>query len=143
MYKSVLYFATVTLHPKLYKNTISEQYDKTNLLIALLMKQIRTSSTIVAEQTKSWNLHYHIVIQFNVRSKNHIKDFYDLFRGSGVFGFVNIKQIEDDAGIRKYISKSLSEFKDCVGRPPVLLDELNFMDLESNLFLVADLIDEQ
>lgn len=122
------YSFTVTLLPRLYKFDAKQQYDLTYSTVFRVVNSIYANSTkltIVAELTKQFCIHYHGI--FNViTDKSEIrcrKLFVDSFRNHPLFGFVNIKLVDDEAGWLKYISKDLQQTKDLIGRPPVLRDD--------------------
>ena len=77
-YLSVKYFMTVTLLPKAFKLTPEEQYDE---YVGKLMNRLLGLSSrlfVVVELTRSYNLHFHLIVQFTKKSKNHIRDVYNL-----------------------------------------------------------------
>lgn len=140
-YRSVLYSFTVTLKPVMYKFKPQTQYDKTYIDLAKLLKSLNCKLTMICEYTKNYNIHYHGVIQFLSKSKDHMKDFYDVFRiVKSFYGFVNIKQIDDLDGWKSYISKELNDFHD---RRPIIIDEHEFYNQGFEQYVCYDLSDEQ
>lgn len=127
--KSVKYSFTVTLKPNLYKYIAEEQFSRTYIALSIHLCKLSPNVTVLAELTKSMNIHYHGIIQFNIdrAEVNLRKKFIDSFRTSKEFGFVNIKQIEDEAGWIKYITKDLDQSRLLIGSPPILLDRLELL----------------
>lgn len=146
-YQSVKYSFTLTLRPKLYDSTLDVQYDVTSTELVNRLKCLPSRVTVIAEITKyNCNIHYHGMIQFLIRSKDHIVDFHNLFRKSKIFGFKNIKQVDDERGWLEYISKELKRTKDIVGRPPILIDEFHtysYIIQEDGDYVIPELILEQ
>lgn len=124
---SVSYAFTVTLRSKLYADPAEVQYDKTYKEVLQILNAISSQFTLVAELTKAFNVHYHGVISWASIPKgvNLRKKFTDAFRPSKQIGYVNIKQIENDAGWNEYITKSLVETRDSLSRPPIVHDWFN------------------
>lgn len=142
-YKSVTYAFTVTLHPKLYTKSIQEQYDSTYLELAKRLKCLPAKVELIAEITPmNKNIHYHGMIQFLAKSKDHILDFIDLFRQSKIFGYKNIKQIEDQPGWQEYIFKDILHTVTLLNRPAVILDEFDINN-RYGFQDIAEIIDEQ
>lgn len=139
-YRSVLYSFTVTLKPILYSLEANEQYDVTYSNLVRLLKNLNVCITMVSEYTKCFNIHFHGIIQFKTPNKNHMKQFYDLFRKNKLFGFVNIRQIDDLENWIKYMKKDLHEFTD---RRPIIIDEFGEFLTGFEKYLCYDLQDEQ
>lgn len=149
--KSVPYSFTITLKPNLYKDTAEVQYDKTYyLLIKHIITNFGNNFNLVAEITKSYNIHMHGTIIFTlIDSKKFVnvcKKFVDSFRNHKMFGYVCIKQITDSNGWRDYVIKSLEEFKSTLGRPPVLYDNCDVFKIvpqfDYNKMLQQDISDD-
>lgn len=125
-YTSVKYAFTITLHPSMYKLPIDEQYDQTYLELITRLKSLPTKVCLIAEITQyNYNVHYHGTMQFIVKSKDHQLDFINLFRQSKIFGFKNIKQVDDEDGWKSYIIKDLDKTRILLCRPPVIIDEFD------------------
>jgi hypothetical protein len=112
------------------------------------LKCLSSRVCLIAEITKyNANIHYHGLIQFLVKSVDHIIDFHNLFRNSKLFGFKNIKQIEDEDGWITYISKDLEHTKKVLCRPPIVIDDFDSIPLywtsANSDFIFHDLINEQ
>lgn len=124
--ESVEYSFTVTLHPKTYRFTSVEQYDLTYMRIFTLLRSIGHRVSIIAEHTKNFNIHYHGIITFEIKRgdrQNFLKLFKDKFRAEPMFGFVDIKQIQDSPGWRVYIIKELHQTRIDTNRPPIICDD--------------------
>lgn len=147
---SVKYAFTITLQPKLYKYKPDEQYDKSYMHIAKQLKALNTRVDLVAECTKSYNLHMHGILQFiNYKPKSNLMlMFHNLFRNDPIVGFVNIRQIDDEIKWLDYIMKDVNVTVELISRPPMILNEINtnnkYINLEKFPFMYQfELIDEQ
>lgn len=127
---SVKYSATVTLKPIMYKMTAEEQYDNTKQDLCEMLYKLNTNFTIVAELTKGMNLHYHLVVQFrSFKPKDNLmKKFIDHFRNHKKFGYVSIRQIDDEPGWQAYISKDIDVTYESIRRPPIIYDDFKYYD---------------
>lgn len=120
---SQAYAFTVTLKPELFKKFAEIQYDLTSGPLKEHLYTITPKFTVVAELTKNCNIHYHGVIYFLTdRCKDAIKCFKDKFRNHKLFGFVDIKVIDDMEGWYEYISKELEHTNTILCRRPILFD---------------------
>lgn len=126
MAQSVDYSFSMTLKPKLYCLDATEQYDKIYDYVTQKLKSFGKVSCIV-ECTKSYNIHLHGIVTFDMKPAKCIKLFQklfiDSFRDDKCIGFIVIKQITDFAGWLEYISKDLEVTKDLIHRPPILIDQ--------------------
>lgn len=120
------YAFTVTLKPRLFSNSPTEQYDMTYTRLHSILNclSIPESLTLVAELTKACNIHYHGMIIMHVHPKKSAKvRFHNAFRHERDYGFVNLTQIDDEPGWIAYISKNIKSTKDDIDRPPIICDE--------------------
>lgn len=129
---------TVTLLPKLYKCDATQQYDNTFVEIFLKIKCMSSANqfVIVAELTKAFNIHYHGTIVMKL-TKNCRKTFADSFRGSKLFGFVNIKEITEPEIWHDYIIKDLTTTRESINRPPIIYHDDTLHDLPSLTNLIS------
>lgn len=125
---SVEYSFTITLLPKLYRLEPEVQYDRTFETIYETLSSITDKLTLIAECTKSMNIHYHGIIKFPQPFVK--KQFFKCFRNDAFIGFTNLKQIDKFDGWVTYIKKSFSEFVEEVGRRPVVYDGFNILSDE-------------
>lgn len=141
---SVKYAFTITLQPKLYRYKPEEQYDKTYMHIAKVLKALNSRVTLVAELTRSANIHYHGVIQFiNFKPKSNLTvSFHNAFRGDKYAGFIKIIPIDNESKWIEYISKDVTDTTETIIRPSIILNEFNDLP-NDNLLIQYDLIDEQ
>lgn len=134
MMLSTRYSATITLLPRLYKLNATVQYDKTlEALYLHLVTYFNCRFSAVAELTKNFNVHYHLTIEFIYKDLTKInvrKKFVDSFRKSDLFGFVDIRQIDDEPKWGQYISKSFKDFYKDTDRRPIIKDDLDYWDPE-------------
>lgn len=122
------YAFTVTLKPVLFKDIAEQQYDKTQEVLVNTLRNfaLGRSYTIVAEMTKNCNIHYHGILKCPLNKyKNVIKSFKDTFRHSKVFGFVDIKVMDDEDGWIEYITKELRTTHYELNRHPKIFDGLS------------------
>lgn len=126
MVTSVRYSFTITLKPILYKNKADAQYFETYDKLCNILSQMG-KYVLVAETTKAYNIHYHGTMEFNIMRPNLRKYFVDSFRNSKIFGFVNIKQIDDEPGWCEYISKDFEEFRK-INLRAIIKDDLDYFD---------------
>lgn len=130
---SIDFAFTVTLKPNLYCDEPHQQYDKTYSQLIQILKSKGSFVTCVAELTKSYNLHMHGIIKFDMKnvehkSRNLMLRFTNLFRKHKLFGFVNIRQIDDFPKWKEYISKDIHETRSLLNRPPILIDNYEIFD---------------
>lgn len=133
------YAFTVTLKPKLYDHNAEDQYDKTSTVLEQSLAKVGHHFTCVTELTKSANIHYHGVIDFEMNHPNFIKKFHDHFRCrcsnkykcKCLFGYVNIKVLEKEDGWKDYISKELKVTYDSISRRPIVRDDFNYFPLST------------
>jgi len=134
LFETVKYSFTITLKPHLYKFTNTEQFDLTSdLLVKDLSNMGITKVTMIAENTQSFNIHYHGVITWFLTCgtmKDIRNRFIDSFRRHKNIGFVNIKQIDDEVGWKNYISKELEETYINTDRRPILKDDFDYFTPE-------------
>lgn len=124
MAPSVLYSFTITLKPLMFKKEPEDQYDYVIPEIVGIMNMISLKYSMVVELTKSYNIHLHGVIQFNLTDTPCIKRWYKAWRNQPRIGFTNIKQITDFEGWKEYITKSFKETMDNINRRPIIKDDL-------------------
>lgn len=129
---SVDYAGTITLRPKLYTKEPEVQYDETYDYVRRKLSSLSTHFTLIAEVTKSYNIHYHIVIKFDLedRKKDCMKEFHKCFRNDNLVGFVNIRQIDDMVKWTDYLKKDLCHTVNATNRRPVIWDMYDIFDSE-------------
>lgn len=129
MITSQKYAFTVTLKPVMYRWSARVQYTKTHRQLMECVKNLG-QVTLVAELTKNGNIHYHGVIQFNMRTgyKGLITQlFHDRMRTlCNVFGHHNITPITDEEGWISYLKKGQESFLTTVEMAPVITDEFMY-----------------
>lgn len=127
--QSVRYSFTVTLKPRMYIDPSETQFDLTFSELRTILKSMNAKFTLIAELTKmGHNIHYHGTITFPLTSKNVVKRFIDVFRKTKHYGFVSIKQIDNEQGWIDYISKEFIETVREVERRPIINDDFNYFD---------------
>jgi len=138
---TVDYFYTITLKPSCYDNIAEHQYDITWKPVYDLIKSLPCKLTMVAEVTRNMNIHYHGIVSFLVLPgiKSYIKAFKDKFRLAKHIGYTNITQIENHQQVKDYITKDLHQTKELIGRPPVISNEQNYIDLPTLTNLIQQI----
>lgn len=133
MTQSCKYAMTITFHPRVRKYGTEEQYERyAHATIKYLQEMFPgCAMSVVCELTKSYDIHLHGVIRFNLlvmRKKCRIdRMFRDAFRVHPYIGFVMLKQIEDEVGWLNYLQKNIKEFEDDVKRQPILIDDFDVL----------------
>lgn len=125
--ESCKFAITITLLPRWYRDTATDQYDLSYLHVCKLVAGLTVKFTLIAELTNSFNVHYHGVVTMP-NYGNCRKRFVDAFRRSKLFGFVNIKAVDNEEGWFDYIRKSIEATKEDLGRPPIINDDFNIFD---------------
>lgn len=128
---SVNYAYTITLKPQLYKQTPDKQYDATAEYVRDRLFTISSQLTLVAELTKSVNVHFHGVINFkldNVCKKRYDLKFANLFRNDPLIGFTNLRQIDNEIIWSNYISKSVEDTHLVLMRRPIIIDNFEIFN---------------
>lgn len=120
---------TITLKPKMYKYTLAEQHKMARDEMMILRKYYDV--TIIAEITKSFNIHYHGVAKIRDMTLLTMRGtvpchITDMFRKSNVIGFVNVKPYSDRGWIR-YIVKDTSVTVKDLQEHPVICDDLDIL----------------
>lgn len=123
------YFFTVTLQPRMYKEDIDKQFDKTKNELLVLLKILSDKITLVTELTKAFNVHYHGIIQLNGSKRK----FVNMFRGDKQFGFVNLSPIKSEQKVFEYISKDVRFTYDELERRPILRDDYKVFSMRQHL----------
>lgn len=136
----MLYSCTITLKPNLFKDPAELQYDRTYKEVYKVVSSLCTSCTIVAELTKSQNIHYHALLDVTTLHYNYRKHFVDAFRRSHHFGFVHVTQTTDDVGWKNYMKKDLTETKRSINRPPIICNDIEIFDEGNDEALQDNLI---
>lgn len=123
---SVHYAFTITLRPKCFTHEPEKQYDDTAKYIMDKLQALCYSVTLVAEATKSFNVHFHGICNFVLHrtlEKNCMKGFHKCFRNDNLVGFVNIRQIDNMEKWKDYIKKDIASTTDSINRRPIILDD--------------------
>lgn len=115
------YFFTVTLLPIMYKKDIDKQYDETANELYVSLKLLSEKITLVAELSKSFNVHYHGIIRLDGSKRK----FVNMFRGDKKFGFVNLSPIKSESKVYAYISKDIKISTEELGRRAIIRDDYN------------------
>jgi len=136
---SVDYALTITLLPKIYKYEPEQQYDLTYDHILRKLKSLTNYFTLVAEVTKSINLHMHCIIKFPlIKGKLWDKEIKKLFRQDPFVGFTCMKQVEDFNGWVEYVRKDLDKSLQYLNRRPIIYDTYDVFDLKDRARLGVD-----
>lgn len=123
------YAITLTLHPKVRKMNAEEQYEEYAHQCVSELKRLFSNCklTLICEMTKTFDIHFHGVISFDMatlRSNQNVpKMFRDSFRNHKYIGFVLLKVIDNQSVWNEYIMKSLKDFEKDTGKFPLLINE--------------------
>lgn len=120
---------TLTLHPAVYYMTAQEQYDYIKPKLGCFND---LHFSLVAELTKAGNIHLHGLVQLRYynhskqtieqRIKDAMKRPYDKKQRSP-FGFIQLKQLDDDLGWFDYIFKHTLLTNYELERSPIIIDD--------------------
>lgn len=102
---------TVTLKPQMYELTPQRQHKQAlPELLTLLNDHSVKVHMLVAELTSSYNVHYHATVQvFQTRRRRGKEILYNIFRRRTTFGYICVKDIEDEPGWITYMQKDLEK----------------------------------
>ncbi len=123
------YACTVTLQPKCRCLNANAQY---KAYTPMLEQQLRAKFpncrlSMVAELTKTFDIHYHGIISFDQihlgRIKNIPRYFRDMFRTHSTIGFVLLKVITEDNIWLDYLLKRKQEFYDDLEESSLICDD--------------------
>lgn len=123
------YAITITLKPLVRKLSAQDQFERYAYRV---VDDVRSAFSkcrlqLVSELTKSYDIHFHGVIQFDLKglkpSLNLPRWFRDKFRASKYIGFVLCKVIDNTEIWKDYISKQLTAFREDIGMCPVIADD--------------------
>lgn len=119
---SVTYAITITIRPARYKDDLDTQYCKAKQELLSCCYPL----SLVCELTKSYNLHFHGVIQAIIPNKGTAKQsIHNYFRKCKYLGFIYLKEITDTDIWYKYCFKNYdSTLSDLYFAPPVIIDEV-------------------
>jgi len=139
------YALTITLNPRYRTIGSIEQFDQTGYRIGeiLASKFPHCKLTLIAEFTKSYDIHYHGVISFDIshilKDENLCLIFRDTFRKDRMIGYVLLKPIDNQPVWNEYIRKDYIETKKYLGgKNPVIIDDYNIFGQASNYFEYAN-----
>lgn len=120
------YHVTITLKPSLYQYQPSVQMDKTKELILDIFKKLSfVNLIIVAELTKSFNIHYHCMASFSPeRYKDKVIPYYvaNAFRKQKNIGFIKCDVIVNENNYKQYMLKDITKFLYITGIHPRIVD---------------------
>lgn len=124
MIKSIDYGITVTIRPKWYKMLPEDQFDLTVAEITGKLNGYQCKYTLIAEFTKSYNIHFHGILHFTEKQKDYIRLLYDIFRNSRYVGFIMVKPVDNYNEWIEYITKDIKEtYKTLICRHPVIRND--------------------
>lgn len=129
------FFFTVTLKPIMYKVDIDKQYDETANELEVYLKSISEKLTIVAEITKSFNVHYHGIMKGNTTKRQ----FINAFRNDKKFGFVQCTMLVHWEKCCQYISKEVAHTTQEIGRRAILRDDFDIFDIGTRMLYARTL----
>lgn len=119
---------TVTLKPKMFSKEPEKQYDETATPLLLKLADKMEELLIIAECTKSMNVHYHLMCRMKLKEGQYAtKELHKLFRNDIMFGFINVKPVTDIPGWLEYIKKDLDITKGMLNRRPIVIDTVDHL----------------
>lgn len=111
------YAITFTLNPHMYKLLPEDQFEAGKGMLSSLFSSYK--KTIVAEFTKSYNIHFHGIIYSKTK-----RELYDKIRKNKILGFICLKQIESYEDWIEYIVKDTSKtYKELICKYPVIFND--------------------
>jgi len=107
------HFVTFTLQPKLYGKSARQQLRATFNKANYELQRVCKSYKLVAELTKSCNIHYHAIVQFDQSEfftiYDHCLILLDNIKSSNVFGRTESEEIRDFAKTQTYLTKDIAQ----------------------------------
>jgi len=128
------YALTVTLLPKARLYSAKQQYQT---YAPIIEQQLRAKFpncrlTLVAELTKTFDIHFHGIIQFDMlylgKVVNIPRYFRDMFRRHSHIGFVLLKVITEDVIWIDYLKKSIDEFYSDLNEQSTICDDNRYLE---------------
>lgn len=124
--RSVDYFLTLTLIPKLYALPCWEQYDVSAAYVVERLKATFTGLkiTLIAELTHDFNVHYHGIMSIDMpHTRKDIKHlFRNIWRHSKIIGFTKCEQVNDFNHVKDYVLKAHDHTIKNLDREPIVID---------------------
>lgn len=127
---SVDYSLTITLRPKCYIQEPEQQYDATYEYILRILRSLTEHLSLVAEVTKSFNIHYHSILQLPLGDGNCLKKIYKAFRNDPIVGFIKCDQTVDKATWIGYLKKDIIHTYNSINRRPIIYDHYDIFDVD-------------
>lgn len=124
------YSFTITLKPKIYKYEPYEQYDLATDNIHKILRTLCEKITLVAECTKSYNIHYHGMCTFNKYKNFPLKEWFSAFRNDLYVGFTKIEQTLNEERWTQYIKKDIYHTTNSINRRSIILDDINIFNMD-------------
>lgn len=124
---SVDYSLTITLRPKCYTKEPEQQFDDTYEHVRRKLYSLTEHFTLVAEVTKSFNVHYHAILKFEIDnskpSVTYLKEIYKCFRNDDLVGFIKCEQTLGRVSWISYLKKDLFHTYNSINRRPIIYDD--------------------
>lgn len=107
-HSKIVTFVTITLKPRLYKYSFNTQYELSQREIAHMLTIHSNDFVMVAEATKSGNVHFHAIIIAD--DIYHQVTIINKFKKDKNLGFIHIKEVNSDLSpIINYMLKDIHE----------------------------------
>lgn len=103
------YAITITLRPQMYRLDVNTQHEIAMKIIVDTFRPWICKRTVIAELTKSYNVHYHGIISSKSKCPHFKKWIFDQFRQDKTIGFLCIKPVTDYNVWATYITKDYVE----------------------------------
>jgi len=113
----------------MYKLDIDKQFDETKNDIVMSLRSVSNKYTLVTELTKSFNIHYHGLIELQGSKRS----FVNLFRNEKKIGFVQCNPLYDEEKVATYLSKDLEFNQNELQRRVIINDDYNLFTISQRL----------
>lgn len=119
----MLYECMLTLCPKMYSSSPQTQFTITSAILKKLLKRgdIKNIS-IVAELTKTFNVHYHCLV--DLATKKDCSHFLTMLRPFKQFGKKSLDVVMNEPAYRDYMCKDIAATVDIIENCPIVTDGL-------------------
>lgn len=114
------FFITVTLTPSLYRFVASDQYDKTSEPVLAWLATHVSVKLMVAEVTKSSNVHYHIICDAKTSESELRYKLNNAKRCHKIIGFIKVEQVLNEQSCIDYCLKDTSLTSYLLVRPAII-----------------------
>lgn len=115
---------TLTFRPPVFRYKAEDQHDRHHVDVCDVLRGLGRFS-LVAELTKSSNVHFHALLECDGSEVAVRKRVNDAVRRHPVIGFCCTKLCTDEPGWADYMSKEVSDYHEVMKRHPIIADGLD------------------